>query len=263
MFDPAELASEKQPLRCSSLPLLVRCNWRAVMLQVGLLTDDSGQAADTGSAVHRGVEVWHRTGEVEQAFVAMRDSLKDFPLADLDEARLHFEPYVEDPRNQVTLVANELPVTFALAPHASDLTGQPIYVKGTLDQLRRGPDGRVYLWDLKTGRKEGWDMIHEYALQLAAYCVGAAEVLGEVVHPGGVIRSRGWRKRGVVPADAPAGVFFHCPFGVDDLQLLLDDVRLTIAQVRGGEVQPRSGDWCSYCPAGGLSGCLAILKRYL
>lgn len=256
----SDFGSAAHPLRCSALPLLTRCNWRAVMLYLDLLEDRSGAAADTGSATHAAVEHWHQHGDTQAALDSVRAGLAKFPLAELDEVRLHFTPYTLDPRNRVRLVVNEMPVEFTLDPADRDPTGLPIHVRGTLDQIRRGPDGRLYLWDLKTSKKDGYTLLHEHALQLAAYCVGAASKLNETVYPGGIIRSRGWRTRGCDPTTAPAGVFFHAEITPDVIPLLLDTVRESVASIRAGEITVGPGDQCSYCPAGGLASCLSRLQ---
>lgn len=264
MKDVSEFGTDAAPLRCSALPLLVKCGWRATMLHLGIVDDSSGEAADTGTAVHAAVEHWHKSGDTRAALDSIRARLGEFPLADLNEARLHFEPYTLDPRNapsRVRLIANELPVQFNLAPSDRDPTGRPIVVTGTLDQIRQGPDGRLCLWDLKTGRRDGWAMLHDYALQLAAYCVGARAKLGKEVHPGGIIRSRGWRTRGCDPTTEPPGVFFHSVFGVEDLDALLDAVREAVASIRSGTLNVGPGEHCSYCPSGGLQSCLPKLRN--
>lgn len=259
----AEFGTEAFPLRCSALPLLTRCHWRATMLFLGLADDTSGEAADSGSGTHHAVEHWHKHGDMQAALDDVRRNLHKFPLADLDEVRLHFTPYTLDPRNRVTLVANELPVKFTLSPADRDPTRQPIHVKGTLDQIRRGPDGRLLLWDLKTSKRDGMSLLNEHAFQLAAYCLGAAQELGEPVHPGGIIRSRGWRTRGCDPTTAPSGVFWHAEFTLDQINVLLDTVRESVASIRSGEITTGPGDHCNYCPAGGLSSCLTRLHNAL
>lgn len=230
------------------------------MLHLGLISDDSGKAADTGSAVHRAIEVWHKEKDVAGALAAVRAHLSDFPLADLDEVRLHFTPYTQDPRNiNCDLVHNELPVRFQLPPHDSDPTGSPIFVHGTLDQIRR-ERGQLFLWDVKTSLKDGWVLAHEFSLQLAAYCLGAAKTINQTVYPGGIIRTRGYRTRTAPPAaQQPHGVFFGAPFSLHQIDALLESVRLAVAQIRSGSVQLGPGEWCQYCPAMGMDSCLSML----
>lgn len=255
MRDLISFGTAEYPLRCSALPLLIRCPLRAVLLHMRYATDSSGKAADTGSAAHKAVAVWHTNGRKYAAAVkAMKEALADYPLADLHEAELHFRPYTEDPRNQTAeVVAVEQKVSFTLDPAENDPTGELIHCTGTLDQLR-SEGGRVFLWDVKTGMSEGWEMSHDHALQVAAYAVGAG------VEPGGVIRTRGYRKRGVKAAEAPPGVFWPALFDRAGADVLLGGVRAVVARVRAGGGWAGPGDWCGYCPAGGLELCVPKLK---
>src|SRR5262245_44304272 len=107
-------ASERHPLRASSIPLLIKCPWRAVLLYLKEFEDTSSAAADTGSAVHAAIEAWHGNGQdVEAAIAAMREKEGNYPLADFGDAELHFRPYTRDPRNiNADLVLQETPVRF-------------------------------------------------------------------------------------------------------------------------------------------------------
>jgi RecB family exonuclease len=261
MTDLSLFGTAEHPLRCSALPSLVRCPWRAAMLFTGMIQDSSGKAADTGSAVHAAVDSWHGNGQdFAAALRAMRERIEEYPLADFGEAELHFRPYCKDPRNaRAEIVQREKKVAFSINPAEGDPHG-PIYLRGRLDQIRRGPDGRLYVWDLKTGNPEGWVMVHEHASQLAAYAVGATLTLGEEVHPGGVIRTRGWRKRGVDPASEPDGVFWHAPFDFEGALLILDTVRETVKLLRQGNVTLGPGEHCRFCPAMGLDTCVPKLR---
>src|SRR5262245_51366055 len=131
-------ATKEQPLRASALPSLVKCGWRAVLLAESVLDDQSGAAADTGSALHRGVAVWHKTDKDTAAAIrALKESVAEYPLADLDDAAEHFQAYTEDPRNQTAkVVAVEEKVELTLSPAPHDPTGREIYIQGTLDQIR-------------------------------------------------------------------------------------------------------------------------------
>lgn len=260
MKDLSLFASEAFPLRCSALALLVKCPWRAVQMFLDMANDTSGIAADTGSAVHKAIAHWHTNERgYKGAIKAMTDSLREYPLADLHDAELHFRLYAEDPRNQeAEIVAVEKKVTFKIP--SADLTQKEIYIVGTLDQIRR-ENGRLVLWDVKTGAKEGFTMIHEHSIQLAAYCIGATEVLGESVHPGGLIRTRGYRKRGVSSV-SPDGVFWSVPWNLSDASILLEPVQEVVSRIRKGVLTLGPGDHCTYCPALGIDNCLPLLKRF-
>ncbi len=257
MTDLTLFGTAEYPLRCSALPMLVRCPWRAAMLALSMIDDPSGKAADTGSAAHKAVKLWHDNGQdYSAALKGMGEAIAEYPLADLHEAELHFRPYTKDPRNvKADIVSTETKVKFQISPAWNDPTGEPIWVKGTLDQIRR-ENGRKYVWDLKTGNPEGWDMLNDHALQLAGYTLAA----GLDVHPGGIIRSRGWRKRGVKAEDAPDGVFWPALFTRADCDRMLDAVRFVVAAIRAGKPYANPGDHCGYCRAMSTETCLPRLR---
>ena len=279
-------ATEAFPLRPSSLSWLTKCGVKSVLSMLDQ-TDESGPAADTGSVVHAGVAAFHLEPEIGKkvaaAVAAMQQTLaaKTFPLADANEARLYLEPYCLDPRNlhaefapaprdikrkdgsilRSGQPAIEVPVFAKLDPHPLDPTGQPVYIRGMLDQIRleRGT-GKVC--DLKTGTKmTGWEMIHDYALQQAAYVV-AARQSGFDAEPGSIIRNYGYRTRNAA-LPSPDGVFWCLPFDVAGAHLLLDRVRLQVALIRRGEVDFGPGTHCSYCPQKGLDTCVPHANRKL
>lgn len=227
------------------------------MLYLELEQDTGGKAADTGSAVHKAIATWHGNGfNVTEALAAMREGVQQYPLADLGDAELHFRPYCRDPRNAVPLAIGttaERKVTLSLPPHENDPTRQPIVVQGTLDQLRQ--DGAV--WDVKTGKSHGgWDMLHDYALQLAAYAVASG------TRPGGIIRTYGYRVRGAADAESqPDGVFFESPWSLEECVMMLDAVRIVVAHIRAGEVWAGPGTHCGWCPARGLENCLPRMRE--
>src|SRR5207302_1725660 len=123
-------------------------------------------AADTGSLVHLGVMTYHKTKSLDKALQAMRDNQSLYPKSEVEEAEKHLTPYTQDPRNiEAEIIDQEKEVAFYLAPDIDDPYG-PIYVKGHFDQIRED-DGKLYLWDLKTGKKySGWEMLHVATVQL-------------------------------------------------------------------------------------------------
>src|SRR5262249_44629770 len=121
--------------------------------------------------------------------------------------------------------------------------GQPVVRQGTLDQVRETPAG-LRLFDVKTGRTEGAQMMDAYAYQVAAYCAMATDLLGEPVTPGARIRTAGYLVKDTTPAKEPPGVFFHLPWTLADCRDLLDAVRLVVTSVRRGEVTFGPGPHC-------------------
>lgn len=256
-----EFATANYPIRASSLPMLLRCPLRQALLHLGDMGDSSGQAADTGNLAHRAIEHWHKNKNTEAALDFMKSCADEFPLGELGEAQRYVIPYTEDPRNQeAEIFACETPVAFKIEQALDDPFG-PVYIRGTLDQVRRDTDGKLRLWDLKTGPKySGWELLHVYAAQQAAYVLAACETFNTPIYPGGIIRGYGYRVRGA-DLPAPDGVFWYHAWDLADCHVILRDVVHRVRDIRLGLVNPVPGEQCNYCPAGGLQGCLPLLKN--
>lgn len=259
--------TEKYFLRPSMLEKLMRCQLNAVELMSGGIADSgSSIAADTGSLVHAGVAEYHITGEVQAGLDKMNQCLRQFPLADKDEARLYYKAYTADPRtspeeSRVTFV--EEPVSLVLEPHPSDPTGERIYIRGTVDQIHTEADGSLSVWDLKTGRGDGFGMLNSYALQQAAYVLGVQQTYStRVVKPGGLIVAYGWRKQGVDPKKRPPGVFWHYPLTYNDCVELMGGVKLAVANIRSGNIYPNPSFFCTFCPHQHVGNCLPKAEKY-
>jgi hypothetical protein len=254
------------PLRCSSLDGLNRCPMKHVLAYLEGDEDLTGEAAETGSVAHAAIAAYHRARGhqegVEAGLAAIRDCLGRFPRADPEDAARHFADYVADPRHPAAeVVAVERPVRLVLPPAEGDPTGREVVIEGTLDQVRRH-DGRLLVCDVKTGATPGWQMVHDYLFQVVAYAAAATAELGEPVEPGYLIRTRGYRKKGVRPADAPEGVLWHFGLAPDQCRVYLDQVRELVAQVRAGAVRFGPGLHCAYCPLQGIWNCTARAEKY-
>lgn len=259
------------------------------------LHDEGGPAAQTGSLTHAGVAEFHRArmgGDkldlaTERGWEAIRQASALFPLAEENEVRLFYTPYTKDPRNyDAEMLAVEQQIDFTLPPHDMDPTHGLIYVQGTFDQIRLH-NGQPCIYDLKTGKKTGWEMVHDYAVQLAAYSVGVwqlsqphpshveplkvrgrKKVTGPIlptlpfdrIKPGYIIRAHGYRTRTVFN-ESPDGVFW--PVGYEDIAdavVILENVRLHVALIRMGHVNFGPGPHCTYCEFGGLPTCMRRWK---
>lgn len=241
-----EFGGKKRPLRASALPLLIACPHRAVLMELRLIEGGSSKAADTGSAVHAGIEAWHETGKLEAAIDAMKRRLPEFPDADLHDAELSLKPYTADPRNaKEVVIASEIDVLLELPCSV----GGPIYITGRVDQLRA--DG---VWDVKHSDKPGFEIMHSYAYQLAAYARGLQRPVG------GFILPKGYRKRGVKEA-SPPGVFWSPCWDDAHIDALLAEVVATVAGIREGRVPVRPGAHCTFCPAESFGDCLTLGVR--
>lgn len=257
-------ATESRPLRPSGLAWLSRCPVQ-VMLQYDEI-DVGGPAAQTGSVVHKAVEAFHLAPDtakgITAAVAALQTAGAEFPDHDPTEARIYTEAYLGDPRNQTAkVVALEQKVTLRLPPHPLDPTGQDIHVRGTLDQIRE-ENGRLLVCDLKTGKTGGWQMLHDYALQQAAYVLAARASGWPTAEPGYLIAAYGYRVRGA-KLPSPDGVFWWLPFDVSGAEMLLDRVRLQVALIRRGEIDFGPGPHCCYCPQKGLDSCVPAANRKL
>jgi hypothetical protein len=241
-MDLKKFGSAERPLRASALPMLVRCPHRAALIELATIVGGSSKAADTGSAVHAAVHEWNQTGDVAKALEAMRTRHAEFPQADLEDARLSVVPYCRDPRNAPSEVLKS-EIQGELTLDSPD--GVPIVIYG-----RIRADG---VWDVKTGdldKTTGWAMMHDYSYQLAAY----AKMLG--VLPGGLICTKGYRKRSAGKEVSPPGVFWPTNWSERHIDVLLAEVVDLVVRMRAGEVPVRPGPHCSFCPANSFQECI-------
>lgn len=271
-------ASKDKPLRCSKLAAIAKCSIRVYMLELLEYEDEGKESAQTGSLVHAGVQAFHLTKgglklREKAAWDAIAATRSKFPLADETEVRLFITPYMSDMRNITAefymlpdpqykgkatppmVPAIEYPVSFQLPPHPFDKTGENIWIEGHLDQIRLTPQRIVNVDDLKTGKVSGWQMIHDYAVQIAAYTYGARELGIKDAQPGRIIRAMGYRTK-TKTGSSPDGVFWSMPYTWKHVSTLLENIRLHVALVRNEDIQFNPGPHCTYCEFGGLSNCL-------
>lgn len=247
-MDFAKFGTPGFELRPSRLGKMLVCPWRVALVTMGD-EDKAGAAADTGSATHKAVAIWHRGGDHAAAVRGMGEARAEYPLADLQTAAALFLAYAADPRSaspELALLEQQLSWTIPAAE--DDPTGAPIAMLGTPDQVRR-ENGALRLWDLKTSSRMPAEVLWDSTLQAAAYCLGAEQALGEPVHPGGVI----------MPKRSP----MYIPFvwGRDDVLRILQPVRDVVALVRRGKVWHNpTGDGCKWCHTGGPDDCLPRLR---
>lgn len=240
------------PLRPSQLNYLVLCHWRALAKELDMLHDDSGKAADTGSAVHLAVATFHK--KAGDPVAKMRAAVAAFPQADLGAAEGIFERYVEDPRNlDAEVICCEEKVSLIL--------DGDIHIAGTLDQLRWNAEHRRYeVWDVKTGNRDPLYFQNVYALQMAAYVLAAqATLTHQPVVAGGYIRTKGYFTRGA-ELPSPHGVFVLAALG--DPNTLLDSVRAAVMAIRNGVIVATPGDHCGTCSFAGNEFCIPALQKH-
>ncbi len=264
---------KNNPLRCSKLAHMVKCTARIYMLEAAADEDDAGgEAAQNGSLTHVGVAAFHKhRGKLldrkAEAWEAIKNAAGMFPLAQTQEVRLFLTPYMDDPRNQERKIARnkdgvegiEIEVAFTLPPHPFDKTKEPIYVTGRIDQIW-DEGGTQPVSDLKTGKKTAWEMIHDHAIQLAAYVLGARQYGFVNAVPGRIIRNYSYRVRGCA-LPSPDGVFLALPFQFKHIEYILEPVRRTVAMIRNGYVDVSPGPHCTFCEHGGLANCIPKLEQ--
>lgn len=248
---PEQFGTEEFPLHPSGLQNLIVCPWREVlaMLTTG---DESGAAADTGSAMHKAAHALHSGKSVAESIGVMQAEKHSYPQADLTDAAGLFLAYAAHPETQTAkVVLAEQKIRFQIAPSAQDPTGAPISIEGTLDQVRE-VGGQLYLWDIKTTKKHPLTALRNSQHQAAAYCIGASYLLGRPVLPGGLIM--------------PRQTALYIPFAWkwDDIEDILAPVRDAVALIRSGTIHHVShAATCEWCPAGGPELCLPRKRRYL
>lgn len=235
MIPVEKFGTREYPLRPSSLHKLVKCPM-SVLIPFFFVNDGEGRpGAQTGSLVHAGVEAFHRAdGSAIAAREAMAEAVATFPEGDRDKAARWLDAYVADPTNQsAAVVCNEQKV---------ELDFEGMFVRGTLDQVRRNDDGTLVVWDLKTGTSlQADDVVAEYQFQQAAYVLAARQTLNLPVGPGGIIFAAGY--------DKPRGRRF-LPMGVrvEDCEQLMREVVREVQHIRsGGRAYRPAADHCKWC----------------
>ena len=253
-----DFALPPHELHPSGLRTLTSCLWRSMAKRVMSFSDESGPAADTGSATHRAIAAFHKGMSISDSLDVMQSNLHEYKHADLSDAAALFIQYAADSRNKnVDMVMSEEPIDFTISCAPYDPTGQPIYIIGRLDQVRR-ENGRLKLWDTKTSKKDPNTVLLNTQYQAAAYCVGASIKLGEPVEPGGIIMPRLYK--GKDPSSAP--VHRHFVFKLKDCEHILEGVRHAVAQIRMGHVYHNPGaDNCDWCPLRSPDLCLPKLQE--
>lgn len=226
---------------------------------------EGSEAMNSGSAVGRTIELFHRGRSIDQALAEIQPEVEaKWPKADMLRVATVARRYADDPRNQgdaVIVESLEVEVELLLPPHELDPTHEEIRIVGHLDQIRQ-MGGALELWDLKlSGRAAGYNL-NAYALQQAAYLAATRFSFPDWnVRPGGLVMLNGYvsPKRNAALAPQECDVFARYQFSEKAWRTLLDMIRLSVAMVRRGEITTVPGDHCDFCDAGGLVGCLQLL----
>ena len=257
-----DLGTKENPVRCSSLPMLLTC---AGFVKLRMIySDESGVAATLGTAAGRAIELWHQNGDVTEALRIAKgeaESGKANGQAGLGEREVAelttvVNSYVEDERNHGDAVVVESLEQECLFEYKG------VWFKGHFDCIRRGPDG-LEMWDLKfTKRYSGTQAVAAYAAQLAAYTYAAREIYGEPVKAGGIIRLTGYVSPKRVLKDPPSErpVFFPCNWQDGVVEYLLDQCVDRIMALDEGKTPINPGTHCGFCVATSPDNCMRLLK---
>lgn len=258
--DFREYGTARRPLRPSALVQLLKCPMS------GFLTytdgDDLGnQAAQTGNLVHVAAAEFHRAvgelaGRKEAGLAALDAARLEFPGGDPDKAVYIFGQYAGDKKNQDAVTPwVEHKVNLRLAPAADDPTREPVVVIGTLDQVRLEPDGRLRVYDIKTGSaKDSNETLDEYVVQQCAYTLAARLDLDPRVEPGEIIHTPGY--------DKPRGRrFLPLKVTVEDCYLMMSAVVHQVSLIRQGiPLFTPSAENCKYCKVRPYTNCTTYYK---
>jgi hypothetical protein len=257
MKDLSQFATDQHPLHPSGMRMLVICPARSALRY--LLEpdgDESGAAADTGSAMHAAAAAMHRGNGVAESIGAMQASQSDYPQADLADAAAMFLNYAQDTRNRdAKIIAVEENIAFQISPAAEDPTQAPISVIGRVDQVIE-VNGQLVVRDIKTSKKDAITVLHESTFQVAAYMVGIAAKLQRPVSRGLIICPRKYKAD---PSNSPT--HWHYPWGWDDLEQILSAIRHQVARIRSGDIYHVPGDYCQWCIAKSPDLCLPKLQE--
>lgn len=254
-----DLGTKDNPIRCSSLPMLLTCSGFVALRM--RYSDESGVAATLGTSVGRGIELWHQGKAAQEAIeIALGEVAGQVTgiLGDKEirELTLTVTSYAEDERNACDAVVVESLEQECLFEYKG------IWFKGHFDQIRRGPEG-LEMWDVKhTKRYNGSQAVDAYAAQLAAYTTAAREMYGEPVKAGGILRTTGYvapvRVQKLPPSERD--VFFPCNWEDGVVEFLMDQCVERVNAMREGGYLVTPGGHCNFCPAQGIANCIRLLN---
>lgn len=272
-----EIATKKFPLRASALPKLNDCPASVFMSaefwQLNFDDDEGGgAAAQTGNLVHSGAAVYHTmtdadiAARLEAGMAALEAAREKFPLGEVGRAKKIFKAYAEDKENaEAEVVKVEQKVWAELPPAPFDPTGQPVVIRGTLDQIRI-VGGVPKVFDIKTGRRYyGQVALDHYMTQQAAYTLAAQQTWGKEfqeagypeIEPGALLCTDGYFR--------PQGrLTWHHKWDTSDIPLILQNVVTQVAAARMQMVNftPRL-DNCNWCEFKRFSTCKAFYQDHV
>lgn len=280
------IGTEEYPIRMSSLTTLMKCPGSYV-LEIGVHSEGSWHS-DTGNAVGRAIELYHRQVETSEIMPMVESEAQTgvtrpgnprkshgFPKADLDTVRKILGHYADDPRNPRSIVLEdslEEEVNLRIDPDPSDPTQTPIFLRGHIDQVRRGVSGGYEVWDAKNVKEEdGFLVVAKYLFQQAAYTLAYAQKYPDRrVTWGGLIRVKaylsGKRENGrsgkIIQCNpGEHRVFIRGGMRNSDLERAMRQVAKVVADCRRGRVILYPGDACRFCAGQDFNLCYDKLEE--
>lgn len=257
------------PIRASSLNNL-DCPWKWLLS----VMDDrpSGEAAQTGTLAHAGIEAWiTNDGNLERAKEEMAKLQEKFRADNEVEGRLGaatkwVERYSKDPRNAPLNVAPEKN-TYGKVIVVEERTkvvfetpaGRVLQVWGTADQIREKESGELMVWDAKCGsiqkglKPDRWSM--RYVCQMCCYAKMMSAKLGKPVGAGGVIHPPAYTAR-----TGNTEPFIELDIEPEYVDEIFDSMLRTIDTILDGFIHPQPGPPCVFCyEADGPADCIPRL----
>lgn len=252
-----DFGTDKWPLHPSFLNTLMVCPWRAAVHFLTEPRDEGGPAGDTGSALHKAIEAFHKGSDTAESIAVMQAGKAKYPLADLNDAAAMFLSYIADARNRTAkVILVEQPIKFSISPAPWDCTQAPIEVEGMVDQVREDDYG-PFVYDVKSSKKDPIQVMNECTFQQAGYAVGASILLGRPVRGAKLIMTR--KYAGQDPSTAK--VFWQYAWTFEDLEHILEGIRHRVADVRAGRLYHAPNADCRWCPMRTPDLCLPELIK--
>lgn len=172
---------------------LLTCEEKArLRYLIGLVPYEEPPALSFGSAIHAGVDMWHRTRSIQEARAGFLNEIKRrgsiLPVSmDTDERRsiergiylleAYIEKYENEPYEVMRRSDDGTPyVEMAFSVHIMDWRDRPVHYVGKIDAIKRSlVDGRPRIFELKTtSRGLAWylDQVRPNH-QITGYYLGA------------------------------------------------------------------------------------------
>ncbi|MFD4366359.1 ATP-dependent helicase [Rhodococcus sp. NPDC058521] len=249
-----EVSDGPVSLSPSSIELLETCALRWLLERHGG-TDGDNTHAISGTLVHTLVQALAGRIPADQVDAALENAWSAIDLgsqwysrSELDRTRemlATFSNWLAGTRGELTEIGVEVGVDGVLEPREEG--GPSVHLRGRIDRLERGTDGRPVVVDVKTARNPVTKDAAQQHAQLAAYQVAAAvgAIDGEPpTQPGGarlVFVAKSHNKDGAAQRT-------QAPLTDESLETWTDVIHAAAAATKGPQFLARINDGCRHCP---------------